>query len=84
MKPRWPFSHSDQTRFIAVDTSLCEACWACLEACSRNVLGRVKFLWHRHIRIDNPEACTGCRRCVNVCRHGAITRENAPSEKRAS
>lgn len=84
MKQRWPFSHSDHTRFIVVDTSLCQACWACVDACHRKVLGKVKFLWHRHVRIDNPDACNGCRRCVNVCSHGAITRGTTLSEKRAS
>ncbi len=84
MSPRWPFSHSDHTRFIVIDTSHCEACWACVEVCPRKVLGRVAFLWHRHVRIDNPDACSGCRRCVNVCVQGAITRGLESSEKRAS
>jgi 2-oxoglutarate ferredoxin oxidoreductase subunit delta len=84
MNQRWPFSHSDHTRFIVVDTSLCEACWACVEVCPRKVLDTVKFLWHRHVRIDNPAACTGCRRCVEVCVHGAITRVLEAAENRAS
>jgi NAD-dependent dihydropyrimidine dehydrogenase PreA subunit len=84
MKSRWPFSHSDHTRFIVIDTSVCEACWACVEACPRKVLGTVKFLWHRHVRIDNPDACSGCRLCVKACVHGAITRGLASAEKRAS
>lgn len=84
MKPRWPFSHSDHTRFITVDTRACEACWACVAACPRKVLGKVTFLWHRHVRIDDPDACGGCRRCVKACGHGAITRGAEAAEKRAS
>jgi len=84
MKHRWPFSHSDHTRFIVVDTRRCEACASCVKACSQNVLGMVAFLWHRHVRIDAPDACSGCRRCVAVCSHGAITRGAKTDEKQVS
>jgi 2-oxoglutarate ferredoxin oxidoreductase subunit delta len=88
MKHRWPFSHADQTRFIVIDTHRCKACAACVQVCQHHVLGMVAFLWHRHARLDDPDACTGCRRCVAACPHGAITRAVPhtldPREKRAS
>jgi len=71
---RFPWSKdSRHTRFIAVDTHACKACRTCVNACTHNVLGMVHFLWHKHVRIDKPDACSGCRRCVGICPHGAIT-----------
>lgn len=75
---RAPFRTSRGTRFIAVDTRRCQACRSCAEACTHQVLGMVAFLWHRHVRIDNPEACTGCRRCIRICAHGAIRAVELP------
>jgi NAD-dependent dihydropyrimidine dehydrogenase PreA subunit len=84
MTLRWPSARAHQTRFIVVDTKLCAACASCVDACRRKVLGQVKFLWHRHARVDHPDACTGCRRCVTACVHGAITATTQTPEKRAS
>ncbi len=69
----WPWARPHQTRFIAVDTHQCEACWNCVRACPQKVLGKVEVLWHRHVRIDHANACTGCGKCVRACEHGAIT-----------
>ena len=60
------------TRFIALDTHRCEACWACVEACPSHVLGKVDFLGHRHARIDHAAACKGCKTCVRTCPNQAI------------
>lgn len=84
MNHRWPFSHADHSRFIVIDTSLCKACASCVAVCRNRVLGMVAFLWHRHVRLDDPDACTGCRRCVAACQHGAITRRLDTVGKRAS
>ncbi|MBR1881831.1 MAG: ferredoxin family protein [Muribaculaceae bacterium] len=65
-----PMFHTDK---IAFDPHKCEACWQCVENCPKQVFGKVKFLWHKHARIDNPNACIGCKKCVRVCEHGAIT-----------
>lgn len=61
------------TPFIEVDTRRCEACWDCIEVCPTGVLGKIDFWVHRHIRIDHPEACNGCKKCVRACPHEAIT-----------
>lgn len=42
-----------KTRFIEIDTGKCKACWDCVDTCPRGVIGRVRFLWHRHIIIGN-------------------------------
>ena len=62
-----------RTRFIVIDTKLCQACASCKDACPQGVLGMVAFLWHRHARVDQANACTGCRKCIRTCSHGAIT-----------
>lgn len=56
------------TAFLTVSSLHgCIACWQCVDACPRKVLGKVKFLWHKHVKIDNPQSCIGCGKCVTVC-----------------
>ena len=45
----------------------CIACWKCVESCPRDVLGKVRMLWHRHVKLRHPENCIGCGKCVGVC-----------------
>lgn len=45
----------------------CIGCWKCMDACPKQVLGKVKFLWHHHAKISNSDACIGCMKCVKVC-----------------
>lgn len=67
-----------QTKFIAVNPRHCEACWQCIEACPCQVIGKIKFLIHRHVYIEHPDACIGCKKCVRVCQHGAIKNVKLP------
>ncbi|MGV7928736.1 MAG: ferredoxin family protein [Spirochaetota bacterium] len=60
------------TRFIRLDARACEACWKCVEACPRAVIGKIDFFFHRHAVIANAGECTGCLKCVKVCEYGAI------------
>ena len=60
------------TKFIELDTHLCQACWECLDVCPTQVFGKVAIFNHRHARIDAPEACNGCKKCVRVCAYEAI------------
>jgi ferredoxin len=73
MKPRRPPGQRHGTGFIALNTRLCQACWECVHACPQAVLGKVVFLWHRHAHVDRADDCTGCRKCLRSCKHGAIT-----------
>jgi ferredoxin len=68
MKQRHPMS----TKYIELNTHLCQACWKCVEACPNQVLGKLIVLWHRHARVDNAESCKGCKKCVRICEKGAI------------
>lgn len=61
-----------KTRYICLDTRLCQACWECVRVCRKNVFGKIDFLGHKHARIDNTANCTGCRACLQACRYKAI------------
>ncbi|GBF34758.1 iron-sulfur cluster-binding protein [Desulfocucumis palustris] len=60
------------TAYIAINTGLCEACWKCVSVCPKGVLGKVNFIFHKHVRIVNPKNCAGCLACEKACRAGAI------------
>ncbi len=64
-------SHT-RTKYIELDTHRCQACWKCVEACPRHVLGKVILLKHRHAHVDHGETCLGCKRCVRCCPNQAI------------
>lgn len=55
------------TGFVELDTRQCQACWLCVDACPRQVLGKVSVLWHKHARLRVGKDCTGCLKCVAVC-----------------
>jgi Fe-S-cluster-containing hydrogenase component 2 len=81
MKLHLPFPRHTQTPFIALDTSACQACWKCAEACPQGVIGPIGFLGHRHAHIDRAEKCTGCKKCVHVCPHAAIRYTYVPARR---
>lgn len=58
-----------QTKYVAMNPSHCVACWKCVEACPKNVIGEVGFLWHKHAAFSEADACIGCKKCVKVCPH---------------
>ncbi|MFV0397212.1 MAG: ferredoxin family protein [Bacteroidales bacterium] len=62
-----------QTSFVSIDPRRCEACWRCISTCPKGVLGRVEFLWHRHVVIKNPDHCVGCLACMDECPAGVFS-----------
>ena len=62
------------TAYITAGSNKCQACWACIEACPKQVFGKVNVFFglHKHIKIVNPDACIGCKKCVKACQYGAI------------
>ena len=62
------------TRFVQFDSRKCQACWACVDACARQVIGKVSVLWHKHAALRKGEDCIGCFKCVAACRTGALHR----------
>ena len=61
-----------ETDYIQLNTSKCTACFKCIEACSKNVIGKINIIIHKHAIIRNGEECLGCGKCVKVCETGAI------------
>ena len=72
-KRRKGFGQPQRTAHIQLDTHKCQACWACLLACQKQVLCMVDLPFHKHAKIDRPDACIGCKKCVKACQHGAIS-----------
>lgn len=66
------FARHDTTRYIRLNTRLCQACWNCIAVCRNGVIGKVDFSFHRHAHIDNAGSCKGCRACMKACPGGAI------------
>lgn len=60
------------TPYLLANKKLCTACWKCIGVCPKNVIGKVSFLWHKHITIINAQNCTGCNRCVAICPNSVI------------
>lgn len=66
-------SRSKNTNYIRINPAQCEGCWACIDVCPSDVLGRVDFFAHKHVRIKDAAQCKGCGMCIRACPHGAIT-----------
>jgi 2-oxoglutarate ferredoxin oxidoreductase subunit delta len=67
-----PIARHTKTVFIHLNTSLCQACWSCVEACPNKVIGKTKLFSHIHAHIDYAERCEGCGTCASVCPNQAI------------
>lgn len=61
-----------ETTYVSINPRNCIACWDCVKACPKQVIGKVQFLWHKHIVIKNADACIGCKKCIKVCKHQVI------------
>ena len=66
-------SKHNSTKYVRLDTPLCQACWKCVEACPNDVIGKIEFIFHKHSRIDHAEMYKGCQKCVKACPQQAIT-----------
>lgn len=60
------------TRYVAMNPSLCVACWKCVEQCPKNAIGKVEFLWHKHAVFQDADACIGCKKCIKTCMQGVF------------
>jgi 2-oxoglutarate ferredoxin oxidoreductase subunit delta len=72
------------TPFVNLDTQKCKACWECINNCSNQVINKIDLPWHKHALIVEPDSCTGCLNCVNICQYGAYSisdRGNQKAEK---
>jgi ferredoxin len=64
-----------RTEYIRANPQKCTACGACIHSCPKQVIGKVGFLWHKHITFKNAENCIGCNKCIQVCPHGVFNEE---------
>lgn len=62
----------NRTEYVRFDSGKCKACWKCIEACPKDVLGKINILIHKHVKIVSREHCIGCLKCVKICDHRAI------------
>ena len=58
---------SDTTLYIHIDKSKCIACWKCIGICHKDIIKKVSILWHKHIKLNNNQDCSGCLKCVKTC-----------------
>ncbi|MDR2904682.1 MAG: 4Fe-4S binding protein [Helicobacteraceae bacterium] len=61
---------------ILTNTKNCKACWECINVCPKQVIGKVSFLWHKHIIIRNGANCIGCKKCIQICPYGVFVETN--------
>jgi ferredoxin len=61
------------TGHVWANTRNCQACWECVDGCPKQVIGKVGFLWHKHIVFKNSENCSGCQKCLQTCPHGVFS-----------
>jgi len=62
-----------RTAHIWANITKCTACWKCVDTCPKQVIGKVKFLWHKHIIIKDAESCIGCKKCIKTCPKGVFS-----------
>jgi ferredoxin len=62
-----------RTAHVWTNIRNCVACWKCIDACPKQVIGKVGFLWHKHIVLKNPENCIGCKKCIQICPKGVFS-----------
>ena len=63
---------------IDIDVHMCKGCEFCVTACRFNVIalsdpGTVNKFGYRYLMARNPDSCTGCGLCGQMCPDSAIT-----------
>lgn len=66
------FRNRAKTAFVSIDTSKCIACWKCINLCPRKIIRKIDLPWHKHIIFDSADLCSGCYRCVFICKSNAL------------
>lgn len=64
-----------RTPYVWANPRKCKACDKCIAACPEQVIGKVGFLWHKHILFRGQEKCSGCKKCIKVCPYGVFSEE---------
>ncbi|MDR2962017.1 MAG: hypothetical protein LBU90_00010 [Bacteroidales bacterium] len=61
---------------ISTNTRNCKACWKCIDVCPKQVIGKVSFLGHKHIKIRKVADCIACKKCIKTCPYGVFAEVN--------
>ncbi|MBD5246558.1 MAG: 4Fe-4S binding protein [Barnesiella sp.] len=62
------------TNFVKINPHKCVACWKCLPACPKGVIGKVDLWFHKHIVFKHSDACIGCYKCIKACPHDVYSK----------
>lgn len=62
------------TAYVKMFPRQCQACWECVDACPKDVIGRVNLPWHKHVVFKDADACIGCGKCIKTCPHGVFSK----------
>ena len=81
MKLHFPLPRHVKTRYIRLNTGMCQACWTCIDACPNQVIGKASLIVHKHAHIDQASECKGCKKCVKACPNGAISAVKEPGKR---
>ncbi|MDR1056019.1 MAG: 4Fe-4S binding protein [Prevotellaceae bacterium] len=73
MKESFDVLNKIHTPYVCANLRKCKACWKCMYNCPEKVIGKVGFLWHKHIVIKNAGNCIGCKKCIRICPYGVFS-----------
>ncbi len=60
-----------KTWSVVLEAGRCKACGICIEFCPQHVFAAEPL--SGVVRLEHPEACTGCRQCELLCPDFVIT-----------
>jgi len=79
-----PFRHRLETNYIHLLPRQCHGCGECVDVCPEDVFLKLHQTHRHHVRLKNPDACTGCKKCVWACEYHAIEYTYNPKSSRSS
>lgn len=70
------------TAHVAMAPQRCIACWKCIDACPKGIIGKSGRIWHTHVIFKDAASCTGCCTCIRTCQQIVFYKVNeTPSVK---
>lgn len=61
------------TKYVKINSRNCVACWKCIPACPKQVIGKIDLWFHKHVVFKHSEECIGCNKCVKTCQHNVFS-----------